>query len=164
MLLTDANVCRELIIDADICPAQMLGGISINLYDPSLRFMVTCVGNRQLRLAVAKIQFVVGYDIKESAVLLSVWFILTLLPVFSNLLRVGKEIKESTTQRSLALFLLFCKLQPVKKTCFQRKIVKALRPLPLILRGQFFKIIISYIVKIRFQSTWKYSRKISASS
>ena len=43
MLLTDANVCRELIIDVDICPTLMLGGISTNRYDRSLRFMVTCV-------------------------------------------------------------------------------------------------------------------------
>ena len=43
MLLIHENVCREVLINADICPASMLGGISINHFDRSLRFMVTCV-------------------------------------------------------------------------------------------------------------------------
>ena len=63
--------------------------------------------------------------------------------IFSNMLRVGKEIKESTAQRSLDIFLVFCILQPVKKTCFQRKIMKTLCSLPLVLRGQ---LLLNYFV------------------
>ena len=124
----------------------MLGGISINRYDRSLRFMVTCLAGFRKQAAQT--------CCRQNLVPSRVWpqrkrrtFVGLVHPyplacaVFINLLRVGKEVKESTAQRSLALFLVFCILQPVKKTCFQRKIVKALRFLPLILRGIFLIII-----------------------
>ena len=40
-LVADANVCRDLIIDAAICAVWMLGGISINRYDRPLWFIAT---------------------------------------------------------------------------------------------------------------------------
>ena len=134
-LLTDANVCRELIIEEDICPAYMLGGISIYRYDRSLRFMVTCVAwfRKQATQTCFRQNLVpIGYDIKESAVFLSAWCILTLLPVFSNLLRVGKEIKESTDQCNLALFLL-------RKFAFKESFLpsQTVKALPLVLRGHY---------------------------
>ena len=76
--------------------------------------------------------------------------------------RVGKEIKESKAQRSLALFLI--RRLAFKESLLPSLTVKVLLPLPLVLSGHFLNYSsIFYIVRTRFQSTYQYSRKISPS-
>ena len=57
--------------------------------------------------------------------------------------RVGKEIKESTAQRNLALFLL--RRLAFKVSLLSSLTVKALRPLPLALSGYFFKTVVVFL-------------------